>query len=218
MTTDATWTTANEQSDIDLRADNIIRAGLIEKADFQESMGVVSWGGYIFHVYKEVMEKHSIELSEYAVPGQSVLGYRVQNKINQPSEVILDTMMVSSGTKSIKQMMSASFAKGLLENLEGGGMQFIGNFLDVTPWVVYPLNIGGIMNKLKEAMYKGWALPYNGKYGRIENMALISVESLDNEETVYGCPLRLHLKQVLGINHRAVGRKVSSCTVPMEKL
>lgn len=213
LNTDATWTTSNEA--IDLVTDNRTRSKLLAASAAQQCQGMVSWGGYVFHVYREMLEKHTIELSEYAIPGQDKLGYRVQNKINQPSEVILDAMMVSSGTKSIKQLSSASFATGLLDMSLASA---IGSFLDVTPWVVYPLNICGIMQKLKDAMYKGWALPYNGKYGRINNMALISIESLDNEETVYGCPLRLHLKQVLGINHRAVGRKVSSCTVSTQAI
>lgn len=210
---DATWTTSNESDN--LISDQGIRKGLIRKANLQDYGGIVSWGGYIFHVYKEIAEEHSINISEYPVPGNSKLGYRVQNKINQPSRVVLDVMMVTTGVLSAKQAASASF----FDSYVSGSMSALSTFLDVTPWVVYPLGIGGIVKKLKEAMYKGWALPYNGKYGRIENMLIEKIETLDNEETVYGVPIKIHLRQVLGINHRATNKKnVSSVTAPVCKL
>lgn len=207
---DATWTTSNEQVPISsLRVDDFTRGALKVQSLAQEKLGLVSWGGYVFHVYREIMEKHSVDMSEYAVPGDSSLGYRVQNKINNPSEIILDTLMVSSGLLSVKTGASASFLRTDMG---------LTSFFDALPWVTYPLAVGGIMDKLKQAMYKGWALPYNGKYGRIQNMVLTSIESLDNEETVYGCPLKLHLKQVLGINHRTVGVKLSAVTCPVQSL
>ena len=210
---DATWTTGNESGD--LIKDDVTRKNLIRKANLQEYDGIVSWGGYIFHIYREIAEEHSINISEYPVPGNSKFGYRVQNKINQPSRVVLDAMMVTTGVLSAKQAKSAPF----LDSYVDGNMDALSHFADVTPWVNYPLNIGGIIGKLKEAMYKGWALPYNGKYGRIENMLIEKIETLDNEETVYGVPIKVHLRQVLGINHRATNKKnVSSVTAPVCKL
>lgn len=206
---DSTWTTADEQltSSTPLIAQDLIRGSLKTYSTAQEQMGLVSWGGYIFHVYEEVGEKHQVELSEYAVPGSNnLLGFRVQNKINKPSEVFLKAMMVTTGVVSAKQVASAPFMSS--------GLGF-SSFFDVFPWVSYPTGIAGIMDKLKQAMYLGWALPYIGKYGRINNMALISVESLDNEQTVYACPLKLHLRQVLGINHRI---SKGACTCPIQVL
>lgn len=211
---DGTWTTGDEHAA--LWGDEVIRGELILKADTQQAAGIVSWGGYIFHVYKEIVEEHSIDISEYPVPGNSKLGYRVQNKINQPSRVVLDVMMVTTGVLSAKEALSASYTSGF-SSFNAMGM--VSAFLDVTPWVNYPLNIGGIVGKLKEAMYKGWALPYNGKYGRIANMLIEKIETLDNEETVYGAPIKIHLRQVLGINHKATNKKnVSSVTAPVCKL
>lgn len=203
---DAGWTTYDEQFVGDTLTDDSKRLNLILDSALQKQCGLVGWGGYVFHVYKEILEKHSIDLSEYPIPqvGLTELGNRVQNKINKPSEVILDVMMVTTGFLSTKTALSASYSKF---NFSPSSV------VDAFPWVSYPLGIGGIMDKLKEAMYKGWALPYNGKYGRIENMVITSIEAQDNEKTVYGCPLKIHLKEVLGINHRAHKRSTATCSI-----
>lgn len=202
---DATWTTYEEYPQ--LGTDDGKREYLEVESDAQAKLGLVSWGGYIFHIYNEIAEKHSISLSEYPVPGQDTIGYRVQNKINQPSEVILDVMMVTTGFVSTKALASAPIHKY--------GWS-ISSFFDAMPWVSFPSDVGGIIVNLKEAMYKGWALTYNGKYGRIRNMIITSIQTKDNEKTVYGCPIRIHLKQVLGINHRAVKKPVSYCSAPTQ--
>lgn len=206
--TDATWTTFDEYDE--LSGDDIKRDYLVKKANKQKIDGLVSWGGYIFHVYEEIAEDHRVEFSEYPVPGQSSLGYRVQNKINLPSEVVFKAMMVTTGVVSAKYFLSAPYKNSF--ELD------VSSFLDVFPWVSFPIGVSGIIKKLKEAMYKGWALPYNGKYGRINNMAIKEIKTLDNEKTVYGVPIELHLKQVLGINHRAATKKVSVCVAPIALL
>lgn len=204
---DATWTTYEESSS--LEDDDKTRVRLAQDSFKQWQVGLVSWGGYVFHVYNEIAEKHSISLSEYPVPGShdSTIGYRVQNKINQPSEVVLDVMMVSTGALSTKSLYSAPIHKYGWRT---------SSFFDAMPWVYFPSDVGGIIVNLKEAMYKGWALTYNGKYGRIRNMIITSIQTKDNEKTVYGCPIRIHLKQVLGINHRAVKKPVSYCSAPTQ--
>lgn len=206
---DSTWTTANEA--LSLGSDKLARELLELYSDDQNRLGLVSWGGYVFHVYREISERHSVEFSEYPVPGNSTVGYRVQNKINMPSEVILDALMVTTGALSIKSLKSAPFIA-----IQGS---FMNTFFDVEPWVTYPLAVGGIITKLKEAMYKGWALTYNGKYGRIKNMAIRELSTLDNEKTAYGVPVKIVLRQVLGINHRATTKKkVASVTAGVCKL
>ena len=200
---DSTWTTANEA--LTLSSDYYDRSVLEGFSQAQSQMGLVSWGGYVFHVYKEIAEKHSVEFSEYPVPGNSTVGYRVQNKINMPSEVVLDALMVTTGALSNKTAFSAPFMSINWAD--------ISSYLDVTPWVTYPLSVGGIIDKLKEAMYKGWALTYNGKYGRIKNMAIRELSMLDNEKTAYGVPVKIVLRQVLGINHRATTKKKVSSVI-----
>lgn len=200
---DSTWTTANEA--LSLSADVGARKLLELYSDNQNRLGLVSWGGYVFHVYREISEKHSVEFSEYPVPGNSQVGYRVQNKINMPTEVVLDALMVTTGALSIKTTASAPFI-----SIKGS---FTDTYLDVEPWVTYPLSVGGIIDKLKEAMYKGWALTYNGKYGRIKNMAIRELSMLDNEKTAYGVPVKIVLRQILGINHRATTKKKVSSVI-----